>query len=152
MKCDVYLLCALALGVAACSAPRYGSVGEQTAKEALSSPALALTPRLPGWLLSKKQVFPLSAEQAEAVRRILQPQKLRTVPEAYYRSESRGNRGDDSSRIFYLYAANGQCLGGRVVGESVLMDDFELSRQESLELYTLLLPVLRRIFPGGLPS
>lgn len=136
--------------VASCSTNRYGSVSEQTVQEALAAPKLALTPHQPGWLLQETQVYPLSAEQMARVRAILQVDKVRRVDERYYREEEKGNRHDSSPLMFYLYASNAQCLGGRVVDRKVLMDDFELSEQESEQLYTLLSPILAKIFPGAL--
>ena len=120
-----------------CSAPRYGSVDAEGLQEALSSPRMALTPHQPWWLLNDKQTHPLSATQLERVRSILRPEKQRNVPEDYYRDETAGNRGDSSTQLFYLYTGSGQCLGGRVIDNKVLMDDFELSEQECAELYAL---------------
>lgn len=142
------LACATAVGImlVMCSTP-YGSVSEHGVREALASPQLAITPRIPGWLLSKREVYKLTAEQAARVREILNVDKVREVGEEFYRSETQGNRKDDSPYIFYLYAQNGQSLGGRILGERVLMDDFTLSDQECAELYTLLKPQLARIFP-----
>lgn len=146
MRC--LYLCALLMGVLCmCHTPRYGSVNADTVQEALSAPQMALTPRIPGWLLAPRQVYRLSAEQMEQLRAVLLVDKVRQVHEDFYRSEAQGNRNDDSTQVFYLYANNGQCLGGRIVDGAVLMDDFDLTPQENKALYALLLPQLRQIFP-----
>lgn len=131
---------------------RYGSVSEEGVQEALDSPKLALTPHEPGWLLEGKQVYLLNDDTVARVRSILSPERVRSVPEDYYRDEETGNRDDDSELLFYLYASNAQALGGRVVGQQVLMDDFVLSDQEKSELYTLFLPFLHHLFPNRIPA
>ena len=131
-----------------CSAPRYGSVSEEGVREALASPQYAITPREPGWLLKPEQIHPLSSEQTQRVRAILQAGAVRQVPEEYYRSDSQGNRNDESTRLFYLYTSSRQCLGGRVIGNKVLMDDFELSEQDSAELYKLFSKQLSAVLPA----
>lgn len=131
-----------------CSSPRYGSVDAEGLQEALSSPHMALTPHQPRWLLNDKQIYPLSATQLERVHSILRPEKQRIVPEDYYRDETAGNRGDSSTQLFYLYTGSGQSLGGRVIGNKVLMDDFELSEQDSTELYKLFSKQLSAILPS----
>lgn len=133
------------LALTACSAPRYGSVSEEGVREALASPQFAVTPREPGWLLKPEQIHALSEAQVQRVRAILQAATVRRVPEDFYRSEAQGNRGDDSTRLFYLYASSAQCLGGRIIGKKALMDDFELSDAACEELYTLLRPQLKKI-------
>lgn len=136
---------ALACFALSMCASRYGSVGEYSVRETLASPHLALTPHEPRWLLKDSQVHSLSAAQSARVRELLMRATVREVAEEYYREERQGNRGDSSSRIFYLYAGNGQSLGGRVVDNKVLMDDFDLSAEQSEELYTLFAPALRKI-------
>lgn len=133
------------LVLAMCSTARYGSVGEEGVQEALSSPRMAITPHQPRWLLPEAQVHSLSAEQIEQVRAILRPEKMRSVPEKFYRDETEGNRGDTTTQIFYLSTSSGQSLGGRVIGNKALMDDFELSEQETAALYTLLREQLRKV-------
>lgn len=144
-----YILSAVGLSalLVTCSMP-YGSVSEHAVKEALASPQLAITPRIPGWLLAKKDIYRLDEAQMNWIRGVLTPDKVREVSEEYYRSETQGNRKDDSPYIFYLYAQNGQSLGGRLIGNKVLMDDFNLSEQETTDLYALLKPQLIRIFPN----
>lgn len=123
----------------------YGSVSPEGVAEALSSGHLAITPHMPGWLLERRQIKRLSEAETKRVCEILRPEKVRVVSEEYYRNESQGNRGDDTEHIFYLYSANGQSLGGRIVGRKALMDDFELTDAESEELYTIFFPYLRGI-------
>ena len=52
-----------------------------------------------------------------------------------------------TGNIFYLYASNGQCLGGKVEGNRVMMDDLELSDEDSTLLYAVLRPHLKKLFP-----
>lgn len=129
--------CAALAALSSCTSTR-GSVGEETFAEMMTSPEMAITACQPGWLLEAKDIHPLSPAQVARVKEILKAGELRHVSERYYRSAEQGNRGDDSSSLFYLYAANAQCLGGRVIGEHVLMDDFELEEEAQHELYTLL--------------
>lgn len=134
-------------GICACSQVRYGSVSAEVAQVAISCPRLLVTPRLPRWLLRPDQVHLLPPEKAAAVRSLLSADKVRKVPETYYRTESQGNRGDESKLLFYVYPNNGQCLGGRIIGRKVLMDDYVLAEQECKALYELLLPELQMIHP-----
>ena len=137
-------VCAVACALVMCARP-YGSVSREAVAEALLSERVAITPRMPGWLLKKEQIYRLNAAQLARVREILTPDKVRVVGEEYYRDETSGNRNDDSSRIFYLYAENGQSLGGRVVGDKALMDDFDLSDAECRELYTMFRGILDKV-------
>ena len=149
MRAGYMVLIALAAGgVLSMCAHRYGSVSEEGVREALQASQMALTAHEPGWLLDGKQIHRLSDEQIARVREILTPERVRSVPESYYREESLSNRKDNSDLLFYLYSSSAQCLGGRIVGEKVLMDDFELDDQESAELYKLFRPALIRLFPG----
>lgn len=145
--CISILVATGALALTACSL-RYGSVSEDGVKEALFASGMAITPHEPGWLLDKKKVYKLSDAQLAKVRDILRPEKTRKVAEDYYRDDEQGNRGDDSALVFYLYASNGQCLGGRVLDSELLMDDFDLTEQETAELYKIFRPLLIKIFPG----
>ncbi len=143
---SIAVSCAVACALTMCARP-YGSVSREAVTEALQSDRLSITPRLPGWLLKRGQIYRLNADQIARVREILTPDKVRQVGEEYYLSESQGNRNDDSTRIFYLYAGNGQSLGGRIIGKQALMDDFELSEQESKELYTMFCNILDKVAP-----
>lgn len=148
MRTGMAILAAMAatLALAMCS-HRYGSVSEEGVKEAIMSPRLAITPHEPGWLLDQRRIHLLSEAQAAKTRTILQAGTVRSVPETYYRDAEQGNRGDTTSQLFYLYAENGQCLGGRVIGDKVYMDDMDLTEQQSKELYTLFLPALKKVLP-----
>lgn len=135
----------LAAVLPSCSQP-YGSVGHDSVCEALHSKAMSITPCIPGWLLEPGQVHRLSDAEIKQLRLILCRGEVRRVHEKYYRDPNQGNRGDSTSCIFYLYASNAQCLGGRVVGDQVLMDDFTLKEEDSKALYTLLRPHLQQVF------
>lgn len=142
------LAAAVLLLPTACSYFTRGSVGEETFTEMMTADKMAVTAAHPGWLLEEQDIHPLSAAQVARVKEILQAGELRHVSERYYRSASEGNRGDNTDALFYLYASNAQCLGGRVLGQRVLMDDFNLSEEAEQELYTLLHPQLRRLLPS----
>lgn len=130
-----------------CAQP-YGSVGDVAVQEALQAESMAVTPCIPGWLLEPEQIHKLSPTELEQVRQILNRSQVRRVHERYYRDEFDGNRGDTTGYIFYLYASNAQCLGGRVAdaGE-ILMDDFQMSDEDARALYSLLRPHLQKLFP-----
>lgn len=132
----------------ACSYFTRGSVGEEIFSEMMTAPKMAVTAQRPGWLLEEGDIHPLSAAQVARVKEILQAGELRHVAERYYRDAAEGNRGDSTDALFYLYASNAQCLGGRVLEERVLMDDFNLSEEAEHELYTLLRPQLKRVLPA----
>lgn len=125
-----------------------GSVGQESFAEMMNAPDMAVTACEPGWLLEKKDIHPLRAAQVARVKEILLAGELRRVSEHYYRSASQGNRGDDSTALFYLYASNAQCLGGRVIDDRVMMDDFNLSEEAERELFSLLSPQLRALLPS----
>lgn len=70
---------------------------------------------------------------------ILRRGTLKSVPEEHYQTENDNPHHNESGeRVFYIYASNAQCLGGRVVGTQVLMDDFELAEEDTRALYRLL--------------
>ncbi|MCQ2364674.1 MAG: hypothetical protein MJ051_03880 [Akkermansia sp.] len=131
-----------------CSYFTRGSVGEETFSEMMTAPKMAVTAQRPGWLLEEGDIHPLSAAQVTRVKEILRAGELRHVGERYYRDAAEGNRGDSTDALFYLYASNAQCLGGRVLEERVLMDDFDLSEEAEKELYTLLRPQLKKLLPA----
>lgn len=112
---------------------------------------MSITPCVPGWLLEPGQIHRLSDSEIKQLRLILRRGEVRKVHEKYYRDPSQGNRGDSTTCIFYLYASNAQCLGGRVVGNRVLMDDFTLKEEDSKALYALLRPHLQQVF-SALPQ
>lgn len=125
-----------------------GAVGAESVAEMLTAPKMAVTATNPGWLLDDKDIHPLTAAQVVRVKEILRAGELREVSEKYYRDASEGNRGDSTDALFYLYASNAQCLGGRVLEERVLMDDFNLSEEAEKELFTLLRPQLNKLLPS----
>lgn len=140
------LIALLALSLSSCSSTS-GSVGAESFAEMLTAPSMAVTASSPGWLLEKSEIHPLNTAQVARVKEILQAGELREVSERYYRSAAEGNRGDSTDAIFYLYASNAQCLGGRVIEDRVLMDDLDLSEEAERELYNLLHPQLKKLLP-----
>lgn len=125
-----------------------GAVGVESVAEMLTAPKMAVTATSPGWLLDDKDIHPLTAGQVARVKEILRAGELREVSEKYYRDASEGNRGDSTDALFYLYASNAQCLGGRVLEDRVLMDDFNLSEEAEKELFSLLHPQLKKLLPS----
>lgn len=141
----ILTILSLAATLAACT-QRYGSVGHDSVYEALNARAMAVTPCVPGWLLAPSQIHRLKDTETRQLRLILNRGEVRKVHEKYYRDPSQGNRGDNTTSIFYLYASNGQCLGGRVIGNKVYMDDFNLQEEDCAALYSLLRPHLQQVF------
>lgn len=125
-----------------------GSVSAESVAEMLNSPSMAVTATNPGWLLEDKDIHPLSGAQVAKVREILRAGEVREVSERYYRSAAEGNRGDSTDALFYLYASNAQCLGGRVLEDRVMMDDFNLGEEAQKELFSLLHPQLKKLLPS----
>lgn len=134
-----------------------GAVEQATIDEFISCKHVYVTSALPSWLLEEVPAWALAKEpagelnkaQLTELKQILESSRRRRVPERYYRSAEEGNRGDDSTMLFYLSAENSQSLGGRVMpGKRVLLDDFTVSEENQLRLYTLLEPQLQRLFPA----
>lgn len=123
--------------VTTCSQP-YGSVGKASIEETLRSDAIAVTPCIPGWLLESHQIHRLSDVEFRELRAILKRGEIKQVHEMHYRDEGAHRHDDKSAGIFYLYASNGQCLGAKVVGEMVVMDDFDLTEEDCRALYRIL--------------
>lgn len=145
------LLTACAALLAACSTENIGSVDAAAIQEVLKAPQMAVTPDNPGWLLEKKDIHPLTPVELTQVRELLTAAQVRQVAERYYRSADQGNRGDTTDKVFYLYASNGQCLGGRVFPGRVMMDDFNMSEEAQQELYGILQPKLEKLYGSKLP-
>lgn len=127
-----------------CAYP-YGSVSSDVVHEAIHARTMAVTPCVPGWLLDLNEIKPLSDGEMSQVRTILHRSQIKQVHEMYYRDDESGRQSDGN--IFYLYASNGQCLGGKVEGAQVLMDDLELTEEDSALLYAVLRPHLQNLFP-----
>lgn len=147
----LFLLTACAALLAACSTENYGSVDAAAIQEVLKAPKMAVTPDNPGWLLEAKDIHPLSDVELKQVRELLSMAEVRRVAERYYRSADQGNRGDTTDKVFYLYASNAQCLGGRVFPGRVMMDDFNMTEEAQQELYGILQPKLEKLYGSKLP-
>ncbi len=127
-----------------CAYP-YGSVNADVVHEALHARTMAVTPCIPGWLLDMNEIKALNDSELAHVRAILHRGQVREIHEKYYRDDLQDTK--HSGNIFYLYASNGQCLGGKVEGAKVLMDDLELSDEDCRLLYAVLRPHLKNLFP-----
>lgn len=121
---------------------RYGSVAQESVAETLTSDAIAVTPRIPGFLLEPHQIHRLSNAEMQRLRTILRRGEMRVVSEEHYHDNIPGMQEDMIKGVFYLYGSNYQCLGCRVENNRVFMDDIELNEEDSRELYALLLPHL----------
>lgn len=141
-----FIAAALVLFMPACIYQQSGAVNKALFEETLKAERIAVTPSQPGWLLEKPQVHHLSAADLDTVRMLLRKGKVRNIPDAYYHSVEDGNRGDTTDNTFYLYGSNMQCLGARVIGDSVLMDDLELDEATQKELFRVLRPYLIKLY------
>lgn len=130
--------------VTTCAKP-YGSVGKASVEEVLSADAVAVTPCIPGWLLETHQIHRLSTTEFRELCAIVRRSELQSVHEEHYRQESPAHHEGVADRVFYLYASSGQCLGAKVVGELVLLDDFDMTEEDSRALYRLLRPHLEKV-------
>lgn len=123
-----------------------GSLSVSEVHDALQSPQIAVTPLMPGWLLEPKDIHLLSHEDKLKLVNIAEKGMVRQIPADYYDSPEHGNRNDDSQQLFYLYASDAQCLGCRVIkGNRILIDDLELPREDTKELYKLLIPYVNKM-------
>ncbi len=127
-----------------CAYP-YGSVSGDIVHEAIHARTMAVTPCVPGWLLDLNEIKPLSDGEMSQVRTILHRSQIKQVHEKYYRDDETNQ--PTAENIFYLYASNGQCLGGKVEGTQIIMDDLELTQEDSSLLYAVLRPHLQNLFP-----
>lgn len=151
MKYAFLLTAAAAALLSACSSANYGSVDAASVTETLRAPRMAVTPDKPEWLLDAKDVHPLSPVELKQVKELLGAAEVRRVAERYYRSADQGNRGDTTDKVFYLYASNEHCLGGRVFPGRVMMDDFNMTEEAQQELYGILQPQLEKLYGTKLP-
>lgn len=126
-------------------AQRYGSVAQESVAETLTSEVIAVTPCIPGFLLEPGQIHRMKSSEMGQLRTILRRGEMRVVHESHYRDNIPGRREDMVKGVFYLYGSNYQCLGGRVEGDMVIMDDIELTEEDSRELYRLLYPYLVKV-------
>lgn len=137
---------ALAMLMTGCLTQQSGSVNKALFEETMRAERMAVTPSQPGWLLEKPQVHHLSDADLNTLRTMLRKGKVRNIPDAYYHSLESGNRGDTSTSTFYLYGSNMQCLGARIIGDRVLLDDLELDEPTQKELFRLLRPYLVKLY------
>lgn len=137
-KISVAVPVLLGVGLLVTCAQRYGSVAQESVAETLTSDAIAVTPCIPGFLLEPEQIHRLTAGEMRHLRTILRHGEMKVVHESHYRDAAPGQREDMMKGVFYLYGSNAQCLGGRVEGDRVIMDDIELSEADSKDLYRLL--------------
>ena len=132
------------VSVTTCAKP-YGSVGKASVEEVMRADAIAVTPCIPGWLLETHQIHRLSKTEFRELCAVLRRSELQSVHEEHYRTENVDPHEGTPDRVFYLYASSGQCLGAKVVGELVVLDDFETTEEDSRALYRLLRPHLEKV-------
>lgn len=139
------LLVAAAFMLAACYEGN-GALSQDSVRATLAARTLTITPSEPEWLLQAGEQHKLTEAQRAKLRSLLKNARVRQIPDSMYRSAEQGNRYDSSNRIFYIYGSNGQCLGARVIGQRVMLDDLQVDVATQQKLYTLLHPQLRLLF------
>ena len=139
------LILAAAFVLGAC-AQGNGALSQGAVRATLAAPTLMVTPSTPEWMQESSQQHRLNDTERALLRRLLKNAQVREVPDSMYRSAEDGNRYDSSDRIFYIYGSNGQCLGARIVGQRVMLDDLQLDVVTQQRIYQLLRPHLARLF------
>lgn len=141
---EVMLLAAAAAMLPACL-NQSGSVSSDAVAEMLASPKLAVTPFQPIWLnAGDEEIWALSEEERAKVCALLETGESRHVPELAYQTDD--ERNPLAQRRFYIYASNGQCLGGTLMDGRVVMHDVVLLPEQEQELYNILKPYLKKVF------
>lgn len=141
----IALLAAAGFTLAACQQGN-GALSQGAVRATLAANTLMVTPSEPYWLLEEGQRHKLTDAQRTQLRALLKNARVREVPDSMYRSAEEGNRYDSSNMIFYIYGSNAQCLGARVVGQRVMLDDLQLDVATQQRIYTLLKPQLVKLF------
>ena len=122
-----------------------GSVSSDAVAEMLASPKLAVTPFQPIWLNEgDEEIWALSDAERTKVCALLETGESRHVPELAYQTDD--ERNPLAQRRFYIYASNGQCLGGTLLDGRVVMHDVVLQPEQEQELYNILKPYLKKVF------
>lgn len=148
MKTTIARMAALAaagITLAACQQGN-GALSQGAVRATLAANTLMVTPSEPYWLQEDGEQHKLTEAQRAQLRTLLKNAPVREVPDSMYRSAEEGNRYDSSNMIFYIYGSNGQCLGARVVGQRVMLDDLQLDVATQQKVYTLLKPHLLKLF------
>ena len=127
-----------------------GALSQGAVRATLAAGSLMVTPNTPEWVQDASQQHKLSDTERALLRRMLKNAQVREVPDSMYRSAEHGNRHDSTNKVFYIYGSNGQCLGARVVGRRVMLDDLQLDEDTQQRIYKLLRPHLTSLF-GQLP-
>ena len=140
-------LTAAGIMLAACQQGN-GALSQGAVRATLAAKTLMVTPSEPYWLQEAGEQHKLTEAQRTQLRALLKNAQVREVPDSMYRSAEEGNRYDSSNMIFYIYGSNGQCLGARVVGQRVMLDDLQLDVATQQKVYTLLKPHLLKLFKG----
>ena len=148
MKTTIARMAALAAAgimLAACQQGN-GALSQGAVRATPAANTLMATPSEPYWLQEDGERHKLTEAQRAQLRALLKNAQVREVPDSMYRSAEEGNRYDSSNMIFYIYGSNGQCLGARVVGQRVMLDDLQLDVATQQRIYTLLKPHLLKLF------
>lgn len=137
---------AVALGLNSCL-NQSGAVSTDAVQEMLASPQMAVTPFQPFWLneTGKEEAWKLSPEARRQVCDILLQGEHRYVPELAYQIDD--ERNPMAENRFYIYASNGQCLAGTLLEQRVAMHDVVLSPEQEQQLFQVLKPYLKHVFP-----
>lgn len=123
-----------------------GALSQGAVRATLAAQTLMITPATPEWVQQGSEQHKLNDAERAQLRRLLKGAQVRQVPDSMYRSAEEGNRYDSSEQVFYIYGSNGQCLGARVIGQRVMLDDLNLDVATQQHIYTLLRPHLGSLF------
>ena len=141
------MVAAVALGLNSCL-NQSGAVSTDAVQEMLASPRMAVTPFQPFWLneAGREEAWELDDGARRQVCDILLRGEHRYVPELAYQTDD--ERDPMAESRFYIYASNGQCLAGTLLENRVAMHDVVLTPEQERQLFQVLKPYLKHVFPG----
>lgn len=127
-----------------CTSQPSGALNNEEVRDALEAKKLAVTPRIPGWLLDEQDIHTLSNSDFRSLKKILKRGKLREVPDKYFQNQEE-EKILKGTILFYLYSSSEQCLGARLTKGVVTLDDMALSDNDSQALAALLAPYVQNL-------
>lgn len=127
-----------------CTSQPSGALNNEEVRDALQAKKLAVTPRIPGWLLDKQDIHTLSDSDFKSLKKILKRGELREVPDRYFQDleEEKISKG---TTLFYLYSSSEQCLGARMTKGVVTLDDIALNDDDKQALAAILAPYVQNL-------
>jgi len=127
-----------------CTSQPSGALSNVEIRDALDAKKIAVTPRIPGWLLDKQDIHTLSDSDFRSLKRILKRGELRVVPDKYFQDEEE-EKILKGTTLFYLYSSTEQCLGARMNKGIVTLDDIVLSDDDKQAIAALLAPYVQNL-------